>query len=250
MTGICPPVSNGKQCTAKDFTFEGSTIVRAPDSCESGSFIPLIEIRVGMESTSTERYDIAFFIGTHGESALGGSACDLSSFVPLEPVYNGESGVGPYRNLDDNMCGDALKTDGIFYHNIVMTDVLCIDEDEDGLLDASALITWKNNTAECDNPLDPQNFIGEPFNKCIYRSGDIPVDVVEPPIDPEPPVEPEPPIDPEQPVEPGIPGIPLVPGIPPHTDTSISIPIFSGGGILILVSLLFVISFRRLSVDK
>lgn len=96
-----PDLGNGNICTAKDFVLT-NTLVSGPATCIEGEIIPeTIIVRVGMEPTANERYDIGFFVGDHGESPIQGDSCTFISLTPIEigGDFDGSSGSGPYRNL-------------------------------------------------------------------------------------------------------------------------------------------------------
>jgi len=181
LADICLPEGQGNTCTANDFTLTES-LASGPTSCTEGEIIPGgITLRVGMEPTANKRYDIGVFVGNSDQSPIGGNSCTFSSLSPLEPTFDGLSGSGPYRELDGNACGDTLKSDGEVFHTVVLTDVLCKDENNDGKLDLSYALTWKSSAGSCPDPLDPENFISLPLNKCVEWVGDIDEIIVIPP---------------------------------------------------------------------
>jgi SdrD B-like domain len=174
-----PDLGDGNICSAKDFTIS-DVLISGPASCTEGEIIPqAITLRVGIEPTATERYDIGFFIGDHGELPIQGESCTFSSLIPLENNgdFDGASGSGPYRNLDSNQCGDTLKSDGIIFRDIILNDVLCQDSDNDGKLDISYALTWQQQAGSCDDPLDSTNFYPPTSSKCINGTGNIEVPV-------------------------------------------------------------------------
>jgi len=164
---IClPEFGNGAICTAKDFTLQD-----------------------GLVSGPPERYDIGIFVGDEDQSPIGGSSCTFSSLAPLESGsdFDPVSGIGPYRDLDGNACGDTLKTDGFTYRTIPLNNVLCQDLDGDGKLDISFVMTWQQNKGQCDDPNDPNNFTAS-SSKCVEWVGDVEDIEVIPPIPPPLPV--------------------------------------------------------------
>jgi len=179
----CPPnFGNGKLCTAKDFTVT-SAVISGPDECTDGETIS-ITLRVGLESTAQQRYDIGFFVGDGGGQVIGGPSCTHSSLAPIEPnpPFNANSGVGGYRDLEGDACGDMQTSDGIVFHDIQLESVLCRDSDGDGQVDISALLTWSSNANQdvCTNPDLPSNFFPLSSSKCVLAPDfNIPI-IVEP----------------------------------------------------------------------
>lgn len=178
----CPPTpGNGKICTANDFNVT-SAVVTGPSGCTQGDIISFTA-RIGLESRATERYDIGFFVGDNGEPVFDGASCSMASLVPLEPVFNALSGTGPYRNLDNDACGDVRAADGVTYRDLTLNSVLCHDSNGDDRLDVSATVTWSNNASQdvCLNPSDPASFFPNQSSKCQFNpSLNFPI-IVEPP---------------------------------------------------------------------
>lgn len=180
-----PDLGSGNICTAKDFRLT-EVVVSGPPDCIEGEIIPQpITVRVGLEPTATQRYDIGLFVGDHGESPIQGDSCTFSSLTPDESSgpFDGLSGSGPYRNLDGNQCGDTLKSDGEVFRDIVLDDVLCKDADNDGKLDIAYVLTWQQQSRDCDNPLDPENFYPPTSSKCLAAVGNIDGIDVLPPVE-------------------------------------------------------------------
>ncbi|RLA22392.1 MAG: hypothetical protein DRQ62_08030, partial [Gammaproteobacteria bacterium] len=176
----------GNSCTAKDFDLT-DVRVSGPTSCTEGEIIPVdITLRIGMEPTAKERYDIGIFVGNNSQLPIGGNSCTFSSLAPIETTNNfdGISGSGPYRNLDSNSCGDTAKADGEILRDIVLKDVLCQDSNGDGKLDIAYALTWKQKAESCADPTDPNEFITGSSSKCINWIGDLDdVDVIPPQAD-------------------------------------------------------------------
>lgn len=180
---ICLPETSGNQCTAGDFILT-EQMLSGPASCTAGDLID-ITLRVGMVPTANERYDIGIFVGDSGNSPIGGASCTFESLAPLEaPLdFKGDSGSGPYRDLDNNACGDTANADGEIFRDIVLTDVLCQDIDGGGKLDVSYALAWKQSKGLCDNPDDASNFI-RTSSKCSQSVANIDVVVLPPPLEP------------------------------------------------------------------
>lgn len=169
--------SPGKICTANDFELVSEERVSGPTSCVEGEIIPGdVVVRVGILGNRVSTYDVGFFIGNGDGSPINGDSCTFDSLTPIEDAgnpFNGSSGVGPFRDLDANFCGDALKSDGVIYKDFTLSNVLCQDDNNDGALDVKYAITWKQNSGTCDDPADPDNFDLATTSKCINAVGDI-----------------------------------------------------------------------------
>jgi len=169
--------SPGKLCTANDFELVSEELISGPASCVEGEMIPGdIVVRVGLLGNRVNTYDVGFFIGDGDSSPINGESCTFDSLAPIESgsnPFDGNSGAGPYRDLDSNACGDALKSDGAVFRNITLSNVLCQDNNNDGSLDVAYAITWKQNDEACDNPTDPDNFSLATTSKCIDGIGDV-----------------------------------------------------------------------------
>ena len=178
----CPPTpGQGNLCTAKDFTIT-SAIVRGPTECTIGETIS-VTVRVGLTSTANQRYDIGIFTGENGEPVFGGASCSLDALVPLEPPFDGDSGSGGYRDLEGDACGDVSESDGEIFKDIQLDNVLCKDNDGDGQVDISGVVTWSSNASQdfCANPDDPSQFFPSSSSKCILDPDfNLPI-IVEPP---------------------------------------------------------------------
>lgn len=178
----CPPeFGQGQICSANDFNVTG-VVVDGPGACTEGETISLT-LRVSLESTARQRYDIGLFVGNDGEPVLGGSSCTHTALVPLEPVFDPDSGSGGYRDLDGDACGDVASGDGVVQRDFRLESVSCRDDDGDGRLDISGLVTWSINATQdvCSDPADPASFFPDQSSKCqLNPDYNLPI-IVEPP---------------------------------------------------------------------
>ena len=159
------------------------TVLSGPSSCTVGELID-ITLRIGMEPIANERFDIGVFVGDSGEPAIGGSSCTFSSLTPQTAnpsIADLISGVGPYRDLDlnGNACGDALSADGEIFRDIVLTDVLCQDQDGGGELDVSYAVAWKQSAGICTDPNSAAEFINT-SSKCSNSVANVDIPVLPP----------------------------------------------------------------------
>jgi len=178
----CPPeFGSGQICSAGDFAVSG-VVSEGPDACTEGDTIALT-LRVSLTSTAKQRYDIGLFAGNNGEPVLGGQSCTHTALVPLEPVFDPGSGSGPYRDLDGDACGDVDSSDPVNQRDFRLDSVLCRDNDGDGRLDLSGLVTWSINASQdvCSDPTDPASFFPLQNSKCqLDPDFNLPI-IVEPP---------------------------------------------------------------------
>ena len=179
----CPPeFGSGQICSASDFRVTG-VVTEGPGACTEGDTIALT-LRVGLTSTARQRYDIGLFAGNNGEPVLGGQSCTHTALVPLEPVFDPDSGSGPYRDLDGDACGDVDSGDPVSQRDFRLDSVLCRDNDGDGRLDLSGLVTWSINASQdvCSDPTDPASFFPSQNSKCqLDPDFNLPITVEPPP---------------------------------------------------------------------
>jgi len=101
----------------------------------------------------------------------------------MQPIGNPPNPLGgPYAELNGDACGDIEKAQPT-YKDLVLDDLLCQDEDGDGNVDASYVLSWVNNSnqANCTNPLDPAQFLPNPPKCRADLSYDLPIGVEQPP---------------------------------------------------------------------
>ncbi|MEP4147156.1 MAG: hypothetical protein ABJL54_08025 [Halioglobus sp.] len=182
----CPSEIGEGDCTSQDLQPTGTEIVNGPEACTIGETIA-VDLRVKFENGggAKERYSVGFFVGDNGESPIGGSSCTFDSLQPVGAPIDLTGGSGGFLNFDTDpidVCGDIGKADPT-YKDISLSNVLCKDDDGDGLVDIGYVLTWDNpgNRELCTDPLDPTQF--EPRKpKCQSElEYDIPIDVELPP---------------------------------------------------------------------
>ncbi|WP_439106457.1 hypothetical protein [Congregibacter sp.] len=184
----CPPrpnPDNGQLCSANDLVVTG-TLIGGPSECTVGETISLTAL-VGVSSTARSRYDLAIFVGNDGGEVFDGASCDLTAFVPQtssDVLFNGTdtAGLGPFRDLDGDACGDISSSDGTNYRLVTLDSVLCEDRDGDGDVDISGMITWSSNANAdvCTDPTNPSSFFPSQSSKCDYDPNlNLPI-IVEP----------------------------------------------------------------------
>ena len=168
-------IGGNPPCTADDVRFATLDLISGPTACVLGETIH-VEVEVRLDS-GPERYDIGLWINEDGGSAL--SDPDGTCYRDyLHPVSSDNSDcnqdLGPYYNgpTDGDLCGDvpALGSDPcgsqtgpciegggtcLFTFHRFTVDILCIDQNGNGLVDIGWATSWDNNAAnECVDEMD------------------------------------------------------------------------------------------------
>ncbi|MEH6610950.1 MAG: hypothetical protein V7696_16400 [Halioglobus sp.] len=168
---------------ANDLQPTGALVISGPSACTVGETISAT-VRVLFEDGggANERYSVGFFVGENGEPAIGGASCTFDSLQPIGTPTDLTSGTGPFAELNGDACGDISKSDPT-YKDLQLDQILCADEDGDGNVDLSYILTWVNNGNQenCTDPLDPLQFRPNP-PKCLSDlEADLPIKVEDPP---------------------------------------------------------------------
>ena len=178
---LCPAGIDSNDCVANDLQPTGSEVVNGPEACTEGEIFPAT-VRIHFEDGggANTRYNVGFYVGEAGEPAIGGDSCTFDS---LQPISNTPSPLGgPYAESNGDQCGDIEKSEPT-YKDIQLDQVECKDDDGDGNVDVSYVLTWENNgnKANCTDPLDPLQFEPDP-PKCLSDlEYDLPITVEDPP---------------------------------------------------------------------
>lgn len=177
----CPAQIDANDCVANDLQPSGTEVVNGPTACTEGeTFSATVRFQFQNGGGANTRYNVGFFVGEGGESAIGGASCTFDSLQPIGSPPNPLG--GPYAEVNGDQCGDIEKAEPT-YKDIVIDDVLCEDKDGDGNVDFSYVLTWTNNgnQANCTDPLDPAQFDPRP-PKCLSDLDyDLPIAVEYPP---------------------------------------------------------------------
>jgi hypothetical protein len=177
----CPSAISENDCVANDLQPTGSEVVNGPSACTEGDiFSATVRILFDEGGGANTRYNIGFYVGEAGESAIGGDSCTFDSLQPIgdPPFPLG----GPFAELNGDFCGDIEKSEPT-YKDIELLEIECKDDDGDGNVDISYVLTWENNAnqASCSDPLDPLEFEPRP-PKCLSDlEYDLPIAVEDPP---------------------------------------------------------------------
>lgn len=123
-------------CTAHDVNVVGVDLLGGSDTlCSSENDTINVTLRVRLRSNATRRYDIGIFAAQDGGDAFTGQ-CARSYFTPATTT--------PFYDADGDLCGD-LASRSIASHIVGPVTVACQDNDGDGFVDVSTVVTWDNN---------------------------------------------------------------------------------------------------------
>ena len=180
----CPGGIDANDCVANDLQPTGTEIINGPTQCNEGdTFSATVRIWFDDGGGANERFNIGYYIGENGESAVGGASCTFDSMQPvaIAPTTPNPLG-GPYPELSGDSCGDISKRDPT-YKDIELTSILCKDDDGDGNVDVSYVLTWENQgqVSACSDPLDPAQFDPDPPKCRSDLEYDLPIEVEDPP---------------------------------------------------------------------
>ena len=170
--------SRGRICTARDLTGR-PVLVSGPEACEEGETFTAT-LRFSVLATAKQRSNVGFFIGEQGQQAVGtGNQCTFSSLATIGTPTDLLGGMGPYEELNGDSCGDVAKGSEV-RHDVVTTNLLCQDQNGDGRVDISYVISWEKNQNDlCASPTDVPSFYPIQSSACINEEGagiDVPVE--------------------------------------------------------------------------
>jgi hypothetical protein len=177
----CPADIDSGDCVANDLQPTGIEIVKGPAACTEGEiFSATVRVLFEDGGGANSRFNVGFFVGEAGEFAIGGASCTFDSLQPIgfPPRPQG----GPYAELNGDQCGDIQKAEPT-YKDIELNEIACKDDDGDGNVDVSVVLSWVNNgnQANCTDPLDPAQFDPAPPKCLSFPEYDLPIPVEDPP---------------------------------------------------------------------
>jgi hypothetical protein len=141
---------NGANCTANDTRISRLT----PDiaqACTAVGDIVSVDFVADLVIGATTRYDLAMYIATDGGDAEIGNSCYKDVLQPVAALNaagnpTNPAGTGPFKNEDSDLCGEANQTVGAVYKLQQTLQVVCVDDDNDGVVDPiSTCLSWANN---------------------------------------------------------------------------------------------------------
>ncbi len=147
-TGVSP-----LNCTANDTRISQLTPT-ITDVCLTVGDTATVTFSATLVIGASTRYDLAMYIATDGGSAENGSSCYKDVLQPVAELNaagdpTNPLGTGPFKNEDDDSCGEANQTVGAFYQLQQALTITCVDEDNDGVVDPiSTCLSWANNAGQ------------------------------------------------------------------------------------------------------
>ncbi len=164
-------------CTAADVQLTRLERIEGPETCTPGEEIE-VKIAATLQSRSSGRYDIGFYIAEDGGNALDrGSACFRDYLHPVSTTNEDldlNRGTGPFYNGElarADTCGDIQRNASAYYflNEDETITITCQDSDGNGIADVGTVISWDINvTADCS---DESDAVPDQTSKC--RAGAI-----------------------------------------------------------------------------
>ncbi len=161
-------------CTAGDTGVAAISGVNITDPCSGVGDTATIDLQLTIQSTSQNRYDIGYYVALDGGNAYTGS-CYHGFLTPVSLTPAPGSGSGPYLESDGDACGDIAQSvpNLVVVPSITLT---CTDNDNDGFLDVSTIVSWNSNQNDVCN--DVSQAIPGTSAKCrgdVFGSIEVPV---------------------------------------------------------------------------
>lgn len=80
----CPASIDGNDCVANDLQPTGAEVVNGPTACTEGElFSATVRIHFADGGGANTRFNVGFYVGNAGESAIGGASCTFDSLQPI-----------------------------------------------------------------------------------------------------------------------------------------------------------------------
>ncbi len=168
-------------CTANDVSLSLIAQVQESDGCSFPGDTAQVQMQAHLIATSRERYDIGIFIALDGGTGRTGSCHHNYLPPPLAPpgvldvgsplIGNGGTAFFDAELTEDpaDSCGDLAQGVNNYYdlEDYGFSDVLqtltivCVDTDDNGLVDVGSCLSWDNGKSKgtnqapsCDSVLD------------------------------------------------------------------------------------------------
>jgi len=119
--------------------------------------------------------------------AFNGQNCYKSYYYPIKSkdvqpsVFELTNGYGPFRNSDNDICGDAKKSDLAEVHRIIKdVPIVCTEQMMKGQI--SALVAWKQQASNCTNPYQVTKYTCQGTTSMCWNAL-VPFEVSNKPVD-------------------------------------------------------------------
>jgi hypothetical protein len=139
-------------CTANEYVVTATSESNTITSCNNGDPV-VVDIIVGITSSSTDRYNVGYFVGETGNdpSAAGGS-CSIATF-PTTPTGVNTTGGQWFDAGGGNTCGDYNKNSTT--SNLITGVKVKCAADSNGNLAIPFVVTYAQNSNDaCTGPSD------------------------------------------------------------------------------------------------
>lgn len=101
-------IAQNLNCTANEYVVTATSESNTITSCNNGDQI-VVDINVGITSSSTDRYNVGYFVGEGGNDPQAKTGlCSVATF-PTTPTGSNVSGGKWYSEPPGNACGDYNK---------------------------------------------------------------------------------------------------------------------------------------------
>ena len=101
-------IAQNLNCTANEYVVTATSESNTITSCNNGDQI-VVDINVGITSSSTDRYNVGYFVGEAGNDPQAKTGlCSVATF-PTTPTGSNVSGGKWYSEPPGNACGDYNK---------------------------------------------------------------------------------------------------------------------------------------------
>jgi hypothetical protein len=135
------------ECVATD-TKVGALIPQIIEPCLAAGDTATVRFSADLIAGSATRYDVAMYVATNGGSAQNGDMCYKDVLQPVAGLHGlgnplNPLGTGPFKNDDNDSCGEVKAGVGAFYLLQQELKVQCVDANNDGVIDPiSTCISW------------------------------------------------------------------------------------------------------------
>lgn len=128
-------------------------LLSGPSSCDLHSVVP-VSLRVEFSVSGQTLYNVALYLVLDGTGASAKGSCLATALDPVTnsiALVNTTSGVGPWRRLNSDSCGDVTAS-STFVVNALNVRLHCEDVLGLGQPTLQALVTWQTGPTQiCSN---------------------------------------------------------------------------------------------------
>jgi hypothetical protein len=145
-------------CTANDVSIALILVEEIIDACEFEGDTAQVILQAQVSAGANERFDIGFYIATDGGDARTGT-CERGFLTPVGSPTDEDSGVGPYPDLDGDVCGDITQSATFLrdVNNGQPITIACTRSSEDpSKVEINSCVSWdhQGNSLDCSGVED------------------------------------------------------------------------------------------------